>query len=108
MCSEGASLGLRFHPRGNPYWVPWLPNPRQPVEMKDVFPAAPDQTPAPVLARLARGSEHPVLTRISAEIGTVSLSALLCANCHRLVHRAISREKRWLTLEECKATLGVV
>jgi 5-methylcytosine-specific restriction protein A len=32
--------------------------------------------------------------------------ALLCANCHRLVHRAISREKRWLTLEECKAALG--
>lgn len=28
--------------------------------------------------------------------------SLLCANCHRLIHRAISQEKRWLTIEEAK------
>lgn len=28
--------------------------------------------------------------------------ALLCANCHRLIHRAIAREKRWLTIKEAK------
>lgn len=28
--------------------------------------------------------------------------ALLCANCHRLLHRAISLNKRWLTIEECR------
>ncbi len=60
MCSEGASLGLRFHPLGNPYWPPWLPNPLQPVEIKDVFPAAGDQTPARVQALLGRAlpSDH--------------------------------------------------
>lgn len=26
--------------------------------------------------------------------------ALLCANCHRMVHRAIAQSKRWLTVEE--------
>jgi 5-methylcytosine-specific restriction protein A len=26
--------------------------------------------------------------------------ALLCANCHRMVHRAIAQEKRWLSIEE--------
>jgi len=28
--------------------------------------------------------------------------ALLCANCHRMVHRAIAHTKRWLTTEEAK------
>ena len=26
--------------------------------------------------------------------------ALLCANCHRMVHRAIAQRKRWLSIEE--------
>jgi len=26
--------------------------------------------------------------------------ALLCANCHRMVHRAIAQSKRWLTVDE--------
>ena len=26
--------------------------------------------------------------------------ALLCANCHRMVHRAIAQSKRWLSIEE--------
>jgi 5-methylcytosine-specific restriction protein A len=28
--------------------------------------------------------------------------SLLCANCHRMVHRAIVQTKRWLSLEEAK------
>jgi len=31
--------------------------------------------------------------------------ALICANCHRLTHRAIAIAKRWLTLEEVKNKL---
>lgn len=33
--------------------------------------------------------------------------ALLCANCHRLIHRAIELEKRWLTLEQARSILGL-
>lgn len=33
--------------------------------------------------------------------------ALLCANCHRLIHRAISIEKRWLTISEARQSLGL-
>jgi 5-methylcytosine-specific restriction protein A len=29
--------------------------------------------------------------------------ALLCANCHRLIHRAMKIHKRWITVEEAKA-----
>jgi 5-methylcytosine-specific restriction protein A len=32
--------------------------------------------------------------------------ALLCANCHRLIHRAISIHRRWLTIAECKLLLS--
>jgi 5-methylcytosine-specific restriction protein A len=32
--------------------------------------------------------------------------ALLCANCHRLLHRAISIEKRWLDLPEARRIIG--
>jgi 5-methylcytosine-specific restriction protein A len=34
--------------------------------------------------------------------------ALLCANCHRLIHRAIATEGRWLTLDEARAVLACV
>lgn len=33
--------------------------------------------------------------------------ALLCANCHRLLHRAIAIKKCWLTVTEAKAICGV-
>ena len=33
--------------------------------------------------------------------------ALLCANCHRLLHRAISIEKRWLSIEEARQIIGI-
>jgi 5-methylcytosine-specific restriction enzyme A len=31
--------------------------------------------------------------------------SLLCARCHRLIHRAIVLEKRWLTIQECTKIL---
>lgn len=31
--------------------------------------------------------------------------ALLCANCHRMVHRAIAQNKRWLTIDEAKVEI---
>lgn len=31
--------------------------------------------------------------------------ALLCANCHRLIHRVISKEKKWLGVAEVRAHL---
>jgi 5-methylcytosine-specific restriction enzyme A len=33
--------------------------------------------------------------------------AFLCAGCHRLVHKAIAHERRWLALDECKVILGI-
>lgn len=32
---------------------------------------------------------------------------LLCASCHRIIHRAIARRKQWLTLIEAKAVIGL-
>lgn len=34
--------------------------------------------------------------------------ALLCATCHRLIHRAISLERRWLGLAAARQVLGLV
>ena len=34
--------------------------------------------------------------------------ALLCANCHRLLHRAISVEKRWLSISEGRQIVGLL
>ncbi|WP_426154052.1 HNH endonuclease [Pseudomonas sp. DC3000-4b1] len=31
--------------------------------------------------------------------------ALLCANCHRLLHRAISNKKEWVSISEAKAMI---
>jgi 5-methylcytosine-specific restriction enzyme A len=32
--------------------------------------------------------------------------ALLCANCHRLIHRAISLERRWLGIDEARGYIA--
>lgn len=40
-------------------------------------------------------------------ITRLSEVALLCANCHRLIHRAIAATKRWLTLSEAREYCGV-
>jgi len=34
--------------------------------------------------------------------------ALLCANCHRLLHRAISTRKRWLDISEGREIVGLL
>jgi len=34
--------------------------------------------------------------------------ALLCANCHRLLHRAISIKKRWLDINEGRQTIDLL
>ena len=33
--------------------------------------------------------------------------ALLCANCHRLLHRAISLNKRWLTIDDVRTIISL-
>ena len=33
--------------------------------------------------------------------------ALLCANCHRMLHRAISTEKRWIAISEAQCILPI-
>lgn len=45
---------------------------------------------------------HHLVLISSAEERKTKLTdvALLCASCHRLLHRAISKEKRWLSVEE--------
>ncbi|MES2461211.1 MAG: HNH endonuclease [Armatimonadota bacterium] len=37
----------------------------------------------------------------------LSEMALLCANCHRALHRAIMIEKRWLSVEEGRGMFGI-
>ena len=36
----------------------------------------------------------------------VSDVALLCANCHRMLHRAITLKKKWISIEEAKKLFG--
>ncbi|HDR9128595.1 HNH endonuclease [Burkholderia vietnamiensis] len=52
---------------------------------------------------------HHIVPLSSAGIRITRLSdlALLCANCHRLLHRAIAVEKRWLTVAEGRAICGI-
>ncbi|WP_275975390.1 HNH endonuclease [Chromobacterium sp. IRSSSOUMB001] len=59
--------------------------------------------------REAHFEVHHVVPLSSIGLRTTRLSdlALLCANCHRLLHRAIAMEKRWLTVVEGKAICGV-
>lgn len=53
-------------------------------------------------------AHHRKLHSMSDERRTrVSDMALLCANCHRLLHRAISVGKRWMDVEEGKRLLNV-
>lgn len=47
------------------------------------------------------------LSHTGTRITRLSELALLCANCHRLLHRAIAIEKRWLTIVEGRAICGI-
>ena len=50
---------------------------------------------------------HHIVPLAQAKSNTTRLKdmALLCANCHRLIHRAISLEKRWLSIREARDRL---
>lgn len=62
-----------------------------------------------VALREAHFEAHHIVPLSSTGVRNTRLPdlALLCANCHRLLHRAISIEKRWLTVAEGKAICGV-
>jgi 5-methylcytosine-specific restriction enzyme A len=49
-----------------------------------------------------------LLSRLGEHTTRLKDVALLCANCHRLLHRAISVEKRWLSIDEASALCGVL
>ncbi|MGZ5483745.1 MAG: HNH endonuclease [Pyrinomonadaceae bacterium] len=42
----------------------------------------------------------------AARVTRLSELALLCANCHRLLHRGIAERQRWLTIAEGKTLLA--
>ena len=46
---------------------------------------------------------HHVVPLSSQEARDTRLAdlALLCANCHRLIHKVIAVQKRWISIEEC-------
>lgn len=51
---------------------------------------------------------HHIIPVSMAVVGKTKLSdmALICANCHKMLHRAISAEKKWLTIREGQSLLG--
>jgi len=53
-------------------------------------------------------SHHIIPLSVVGETKTkVKDMALLCANCHRLLHRAIAKRKQWLSIEEAKGLLFI-
>lgn len=71
----------------------------------DVCDRTEDEYP-PALAEAVFEAHH-VVPLSTGQVRRTQLKdlALLCANCHRMLHRAIARGKRWLTPEEAKATI---
>jgi len=52
-------------------------------------------------------AHHTIPLSGSGEVKTkLNDISLLCANCHRLIHRLMNREKRWVGLHEAKKELG--
>lgn len=52
-------------------------------------------------------AHHVVPVHLAGERKTrIEELALLCASCHRLIHRAIAREKRWIEVSEFAAIIG--
>jgi 5-methylcytosine-specific restriction enzyme A len=65
-------------------------------------------TSNPVLEDACFEAHHNVPLSTSTERSTrLADMALLCACCHRLLHRAISTEKHWLTTLEARKILGL-
>ena len=54
-------------------------------------------------------AHHLVPLATASPLGTatkVNDLALLCATCHRLIHRTIQRSRKWITLPEFRALLA--
>lgn len=51
---------------------------------------------------------HHIIPVSMAVVGKTKLSdmALLCANCHKMLHRIIAAKKKWVTLDEAQSLLG--
>jgi 5-methylcytosine-specific restriction protein A len=59
---------------------------------------------SPAMAEAMFEAHHIVPLSESNERSTrLADLALLCANCHRMVHKAIAQQKRWLSIEEARA-----
>lgn len=64
-------------------------------------------TDDPKLADAIFEAHHIVpISQINARRTKLSDLALLCANCHRYVHRLISLNGEWLSIADCKILLG--
>ena len=64
-------------------------------------------TTSEALAEAIFEAHHIIPLAASAERKTrLTDMALLCATCHRLIHRLITVEKRWITPSEAKVLLG--
>jgi 5-methylcytosine-specific restriction protein A len=51
-------------------------------------------------------AHHTLPLSVGAErVTKIADLCLLCANCHRLIHRAISVQKEWLTVDQCRSLL---
>lgn len=64
----------------------------------------------PLELALAGFEAHHVTPLAESTLGTTRLSdlALLCATCHRLIHRAMHLHKRWVGVAEMRALLAVL
>lgn len=63
----------------------------------------------PIALALAGFEAHHVTPLAQSTSSTTRLSdlALLCATCHRLIHRAMHLEKRWVGIQELQALLAL-
>jgi 5-methylcytosine-specific restriction protein A len=68
----------------------------------------PSSTRDPVFEDAAFEVHHTIAISLGVErITRLSDVALLCANCHRLVHRVISIKRCWLSIDECRRILDL-
>lgn len=64
--------------------------------------------PLPHYIPAALEAHHLVpLSAMDAQQTRVDDLALLCANCHRLIHRVIGVQKEWVTIAACRAYLQI-
>jgi hypothetical protein len=59
-----------------------------------------ETSPFPVSFLASVAAHHTVpISEAGKRVTRIRDLALLCANCHGLIHRAIARKKRWLSIE---------